>query len=143
MSRDFEQISGQIVSKRVKKLSNTKKGSLPVDVRRSKTSLLKLPTISARKIVESQPRLQATSCYPSEHKRLGTERDRNRLGQLATRPVQSTVCERVGEKSYALVLKGESFPRLPKVRQTHGGMKRVGIHPDANASFNPLSPKMD
>ena len=60
MSRDFEQIIGQIVSIRVKKLSNTnllllrkikrEKGSLLVDVRalmcvdvrRSKTSLLKL-----------------------------------------------------------------------------------------------------
>ena len=50
---DFEQIFGQILSVRVKSLSNTdlvssrhlkrEKGSLPVDVRRSKTSLLKLP----------------------------------------------------------------------------------------------------
>ena len=53
--RDFEQIFEQIVSIRVKKLSNTnlvasrnikrEKGSLPVDVRSSKMSLLKLPTI--------------------------------------------------------------------------------------------------
>ena len=53
MSRDFEQIFGQIVSVRIKTLGNTnmvasrlikrEKGSLPVDVRRSKTSLLKLP----------------------------------------------------------------------------------------------------
>ena len=53
MSRDFEQIFGQIVSVRIKTLGNINtvasrlikrgKGSLPVDVRRSKTSLLKLP----------------------------------------------------------------------------------------------------
>ena len=53
LSRDFEQTFGQIVSKIVKTLSNTNlvalrhtkrgKGSLPVDVRQSKTSLLKLP----------------------------------------------------------------------------------------------------
>ena len=53
LSRDFEQIFGQIVSVRIKTLGNTNtvastlfnrgKGSLPVDVRRSKTSLLKLP----------------------------------------------------------------------------------------------------
>ena len=53
LSRDFEQIFGQIVSVRIKTLGNTnmvasrlikrEKGSLPVDVRRSKTSLLKLP----------------------------------------------------------------------------------------------------
>ena len=53
MSRDFEQILGQMISLRVKTLSSTnlvvprhikgEKGSLPVDVRRSKTSLLKLP----------------------------------------------------------------------------------------------------
>ena len=52
MSRDFEQIFGQIVSVRIKTLGDTnmvasrlikrEKGSLPVDVRRSKTSLLKL-----------------------------------------------------------------------------------------------------
>ena len=51
--RDFEQILGQIVSVRVKTLSNInlvasrhinrEKGSLPIEVRRSKTSLLKLP----------------------------------------------------------------------------------------------------
>lgn len=66
--------------------------------------------VLARKIVESQPRPQAISCYPSEQKKLGTERDRNRLGRLGTRPVQSVVCERVKEKSYALVLKGEFSP---------------------------------
>ena len=53
--REFEQIFGQIVSIRVKTLSNTnlvasryikrEKASFPVDVRRSKTSLLKLPNI--------------------------------------------------------------------------------------------------
>ena len=53
LSRDFEQIFGQIDSIRVKTLSNTnlvasmhikrEKRSLPVDVRRSKTSLLKVP----------------------------------------------------------------------------------------------------
>ena len=53
LSRKFDHIFGQIVSIRVKTLSNTnmvasrlikrEKGSLPVDVRRSKTSLLKLP----------------------------------------------------------------------------------------------------
>ena len=52
LSRDFEQIFGQIVSVRIKTLGNTnmvasrlikrEKGSLPVDVRRSKTWLLKL-----------------------------------------------------------------------------------------------------
>ena len=51
--RHFEQILGQIVSVRVKALSNInlvasrhinrEKGSLPIEVRRSKTSLLKLP----------------------------------------------------------------------------------------------------
>ena len=55
MSRDFEQIFEQIVSVRIKTLGNTnmvtsrlikrEKGSLPVDVRRSKTSLLKLPNV--------------------------------------------------------------------------------------------------
>ena len=55
LSHDFEQIFGHIVSVRVKSLSNTdlassrhlkrEKGSRPVDVRRSKTSLLKLPLI--------------------------------------------------------------------------------------------------
>ena len=53
LRRDFEQIFGQIVSIRIKTLGNKntvgsrlnkrEKGSLPVDVRRSKTSLLKLP----------------------------------------------------------------------------------------------------
>ena len=53
LSRDFEQIFGQIVSVRIKTLGKINtiasrlikrgKGSLPVDVRRSKTSLLKLP----------------------------------------------------------------------------------------------------
>ena len=51
--RDFEQILGQIVSVRVKTLSNInlvasrhinrEKGSLPIEVRPSKTSLLKFP----------------------------------------------------------------------------------------------------
>ena len=55
LSRDFEQIFGQIVSVRIKTLGNINtvvsrlikrgKGSLPVDVRRSKTSLLKLPNL--------------------------------------------------------------------------------------------------
>ena len=55
LSRDFEQIFGQIVSVRMKTLGNINKvasrlikrgkGSLPVDVRRSKTSLLKLPNL--------------------------------------------------------------------------------------------------
>ena len=53
LSRDFQQIFGQIVSIRIKTLGNTntvaqrltkiEKGSLPVDACRSKTSLLKLP----------------------------------------------------------------------------------------------------
>ena len=53
LGRDFEQILGQIVSIRVKTLSNTnlaasrhikrEKNSFPVDMRRSKTSLLKFP----------------------------------------------------------------------------------------------------
>ena len=53
LSRDFEQVFGQIVSVRIKTLGNINtvasrlikrgKGSLPLDVRRSKTSLLKLP----------------------------------------------------------------------------------------------------
>ena len=56
LSRDFEQIFGKIVSIRIKTLGNInmvasrlikrEKGSLPVDGRRSKTSLLKLPIIS-------------------------------------------------------------------------------------------------
>ena len=55
LSHDFEQIFGQIVSIRIKTLGNKntvasrlikrEKGLLPVDVRRSKTSLLKLPII--------------------------------------------------------------------------------------------------
>ena len=55
LSRDFEQIFGQIVSIRIKTLGNIntvasrltkrEKGSLPVDVRRAKTSLLKLPIV--------------------------------------------------------------------------------------------------
>ena len=55
LSRDFEQIFGQIVSVRIKTLGNLNKvvsrlikrgkGSLPVDVRSSKTSLLKLPNL--------------------------------------------------------------------------------------------------
>ena len=55
--RDLEQILGQIVSIRVKTLSNKnlvaswhikrEKSSLPVDVRRSKTSLLKFPILSS------------------------------------------------------------------------------------------------
>ena len=54
LSCDFEQKFGQIISTRVKTVSNTnlvasrhikrEKGSLPVDVRRSKKVLLKLPT---------------------------------------------------------------------------------------------------
>ena len=57
LSRNFDQIFGQIVSIRVETLCNTnmvasrlvkrEKGSLPVDVRRSKTSLLKLPNYCA------------------------------------------------------------------------------------------------
>ena len=53
--RDFDQILGQIISLRVKTLSNTnlvvsrfikrEKGSLPVDMRRSKASPLKLPNV--------------------------------------------------------------------------------------------------
>ena len=63
LSRDFEQIFGQIVSVRIKTLGNINtvasrlikrgKGSLPLDVRRSKTSLLKLPyyhLIKSRKV---------------------------------------------------------------------------------------------
>ena len=56
LSRDFEQIFEQIVSIRIKTLGNINtvasrlikrgKGSLPLDVRRSKTSLLKLPNIA-------------------------------------------------------------------------------------------------
>ena len=57
LSRNFDQIFGQIVSIRIKTRSNTnmvaprlikrEKGSLPVDVRCSKTSLLKLPIAKA------------------------------------------------------------------------------------------------
>ena len=57
---DMEQILGQIVSIRVKTLSNTnlvtswhikkEKSSLPVDVRRSKTSLLKFPILSSGRL---------------------------------------------------------------------------------------------
>ena len=53
LSCDFEQIFGQLVSKRVKTLSHTnlvvlrhikrEKGSLSVDMHHSKTSLIKLP----------------------------------------------------------------------------------------------------
>ena len=56
LSRDFEQLFRQIVSRRVKTPSNKnlvasrlikrERGSLPVDVRRSKTSLLELPSNS-------------------------------------------------------------------------------------------------
>jgi len=61
LSRDFEHIFGQIVSERVKSLLNNtnlvalkpikiEKGSLPVDVRRSKTSQDKIPnTIPLRR----------------------------------------------------------------------------------------------
>ena len=55
--RNMEQILGQIVSIKVKTLSNKnlvaswhikrEKSSLPVDVRRSKTSLLKFPILSS------------------------------------------------------------------------------------------------
>ena len=55
--RDFEQILGQIFSIRVKTVSHTDfvaskyitrgKGSLPVDVRRTKTCLLRLPNVNA------------------------------------------------------------------------------------------------
>ena len=65
LSRDFEQIFGQIVSVRIKTLGNINtvasrlikrgKGSLPVDVRRSKTSLLKLP-ISYRELKQQRRR---------------------------------------------------------------------------------------
>ena len=61
LSLDFEQTFGQIVSLRVKTISHTnmvasryiKKGksSLPVDVRRSKTLLLKLPNKYPCKLV--------------------------------------------------------------------------------------------
>ena len=60
LSRDFEQIFEQIFFKRVKTLRNTnleasrhiqkEKGSLPVDVHRSKTSLLKLSDRAVKQI---------------------------------------------------------------------------------------------
>ena len=63
LRRDFEQIFGQIVSIRVKTLSNTnlvgprhikrEKRLLPVDVRRSKTSLLKLPIFPNSYLLDS------------------------------------------------------------------------------------------
>ena len=66
LRRDFKQMFAQIVSIRVKTLSNTnlvasrqfkmENGSLPVDVCGSKTSLLKLPIISFR------PRLSQKKC---------------------------------------------------------------------------------
>ena len=59
MSRDFEQVFGQIVSIRIKTLGNTnmvalrlskrEKGSLSVDVLRPKTSLPKLPIFSVER----------------------------------------------------------------------------------------------
>ena len=59
LSCNFDHIFGQIVSIRVKTLSNTnmvasrlikrEQGSLPVDVRRSKTSLLKLPNLGGKR----------------------------------------------------------------------------------------------
>ena len=62
LSRDFEQIFGQIVSIRIKTLGNIntvtsrltkrEKGSLPVDVRRAKTSLLKLPITEENSTVQ-------------------------------------------------------------------------------------------
>ena len=61
LSHDFEQIFGQIVSIRIKTLGNKntvasrlikrEKGLLPVDVRRSKTSLLKLPIIEFQQVI--------------------------------------------------------------------------------------------
>ena len=68
LRRDFEQIFGQIVSIRVKTLSNTnlvgprhikrEKRLLPVDFRRSKTSLLKLRISSKFGNVLCKPNLQ-------------------------------------------------------------------------------------
>ena len=68
LRRDFEQLFGQIVSIRVKTLSNTnlvgprhikrEKRLLPVDFRRSKTSLLKLPISSKFGNVLCKPNLQ-------------------------------------------------------------------------------------
>ena len=70
LSRDFEQIFGQIVSIRIKTLGNInvvasrltkrEKGSLPVDVCRSKTSLLKLP-------ITAQFRAEKRSAQASVH----------------------------------------------------------------------------
>ena len=64
LSHDFEQTFGQIVSIRIKTLGNKNtiasrlikrgKGSLPVDVHRSKTSLLKLPNNDVRNIETSR-----------------------------------------------------------------------------------------
>ena len=61
LSRDFEQIFGQIVSVRIKTLGNINtvasrlikrgKGSLPLDVRRSKMSLLKLPILRFDRVI--------------------------------------------------------------------------------------------
>ena len=65
LSRDFEQILGQIVSIRIKTLGNTNmvasrlikrgKSSLPVDVRRSKTLLLKLPNTGWKPVLLIEP----------------------------------------------------------------------------------------
>ena len=77
LSRGFEQIFGQIVSIRMKTLSNTnmvasrlikrEKGSLPVDVRRSKTALLKLPNkVSFTLFAKTKPYLRVRQiCLPS------------------------------------------------------------------------------
>ena len=77
LSRDFEQIFGQIVSIRMKTLGNTnmvasrltkrEKGSLPVDVCRSKTSLLKLPyKASFTLFAKTKPQLRVKQiCLPS------------------------------------------------------------------------------
>ena len=75
LSRDFEQTFGQIVSVRIKTLGNINtvasrlinrgKGSLPLDVRRSKTSLLKLPNV--RPFPARSPRIR--------HRNELTERD--------------------------------------------------------------------
>ena len=75
LSRDFEQTFGQIVSVRIKTLGNINtvasrlinrgKGSLPLDVRRSKASLLKLPNV--RPFPARSPRIR--------HRNELTERD--------------------------------------------------------------------
>ena len=77
LSHDFEQIFGQIVSIRMKTLGNTnmvasrltkrEKGSLPVDVCRSKTSLLKLPNkASFTLFAKTKPQLRVKQiCLPS------------------------------------------------------------------------------